>query len=164
MFPQIKIPLTAPFVQISGLVSERKINKNIIKSRGLKNGYFFLITSPKNIYELSKQNFHIVYKGVVSLAKKLKIEKVKKKEKWKLFGCNNAVIDGDILSNAHIEIFGKNEIVIDGCKGVFEYNDTYLKLRLTKGAVVICGSDFNIFSFENSLITVKGKISSLEFV
>ena len=47
--------------------------------------------------------------------------------------------------------------------GVFEYRDTYLKLKLNKGAVIICGSGFDITYFENRLITVKGKISSVEF-
>lgn len=97
------------------------------------------------------------------MAKKLKIEKSNKKEKWKLFGCADAVVDRDMLGGSHVEIFGNSEIVIDGCKGVFEYNDTYLKIKLSKGALILCGSCFDITSFENSLITVKGKISSLEF-
>jgi sporulation protein YqfC len=47
--------------------------------------------------------------------------------------------------------------------GVYEYRDTYLKLKLNKGAVIICGSDFDITQFENRLITIKGIISSVEF-
>ena len=47
--------------------------------------------------------------------------------------------------------------------GVLEYSDSYLKLRLPKGALTVCGGCFDIVSFEGTTITVKGKISSLEF-
>ena len=47
--------------------------------------------------------------------------------------------------------------------GVYEYNDTYLKLRLSKGALVLCGERFDIVTYEEKTITVKGKINSLEF-
>lgn len=47
--------------------------------------------------------------------------------------------------------------------GVLEYSDTYLKLRLPKGALTVCGSGFDIVTFEGTAITVKGNMSSLEF-
>lgn len=97
------------------------------------------------------------------MGKKLKIERSKRKEKWNLFRLNDAVLDDDLIKGPHIELFCNNQAVIDGCLGVYEYNDTYLKLRLTKGALVLCGTDFDIVTFENKMITVKGKITSLEF-
>jgi sporulation protein YqfC len=53
--------------------------------------------------------------------------------------------------------------VIEGCKGVIEYNDNYLKLRLSEGAIVLVGDNFDIVSFEEKTICIKGKINSLEF-
>ncbi len=97
------------------------------------------------------------------MGKKFKIEKSAKKEKWNLFKINSSVLDDDLIKGPHIELFYNNQIVIDGCKGIYEYNDTYLKLRLDKGALVICGKSFDIVTFENNTITVKGKIDSLEF-
>lgn len=97
------------------------------------------------------------------MAKKLKIEKSKRKNKWNLFSDNDGIIDKSMLSGIHTEIFGNGKISIDGCMGVYEYRDTYLKLKLNKGAVIICGSDFDITQFENRLITIKGIISSVEF-
>ena len=47
--------------------------------------------------------------------------------------------------------------------GVMEYTDTYLKLRLPKGALTVCGTEFDIVTFEDTTITVKGNMSSLEF-
>lgn len=97
------------------------------------------------------------------MSKRLKIERMKKKGKWNLIKSGQEIIDGSILKGAHTEIFGDGKITIDGCMGVSEYRDTYLKLKLSKGSMIICGDGFDIVYFENRLITVKGKISSLEF-
>lgn len=97
------------------------------------------------------------------MGKKLKIEKTKRKEKWNLFHIESAVLDDDLIKGPHIELFYNNRIVVEGCLGVYEYNDTYLKLRLKSGAIILCGENFDIVTFENDTITVKGKIASLEF-
>ena len=97
------------------------------------------------------------------MAKKLKIEGKKKKEKWNLFGADGAVFDTAILKGAHIELFSNREIILDGCYGVFEYREDYIKLNLGKGTLVLCGENFDISSFEAKVITIKGKISSVEF-
>lgn len=97
------------------------------------------------------------------MAKKLKIEGEKKKEKWNLFGGGDAIVDTAFLKGAHIELFANSRITVEGCEGIYEYNDNYLKLRLSSGAVILYGTDFDIFSFEGKTITVNGKIGSLEF-
>ncbi len=97
------------------------------------------------------------------MAKKLKIESSVKKSKWRIWGLSKEA-GGEIIGNTHTEIFGNGKISIDGCLGVYEYKDTYLKLRLIKGTVILCGSGFNIVYFENRLISVTGKISAIEFV
>ncbi len=96
------------------------------------------------------------------MAKKIKTPK--KKEKWRILNLSENKLDTEILSSARIEIFGDSKISIDGCLGVYEYKDSYLKLRLVKGTIILCGSGFNIIYFENKLISVKGKISAIEFV
>ncbi|MBO5321306.1 MAG: YabP/YqfC family sporulation protein [Clostridia bacterium] len=96
------------------------------------------------------------------MAKKLKIPK--KRSKWRLFKLSADNTNTEILGSAHLEIFGNSKISIDGCLGVYEYNDTYIKLRIYKGSVIICGSGLNIAFFEDRLITICGKISDVEFV
>ena len=97
------------------------------------------------------------------MAKKFKYKSEKPKEKWRIFGCGDVDIETDMVNGTHIELFSNREITVEGCIGVFEYSDAYLRLRLNKGALILCGSGFDIASFEGSNITVKGKISSLEF-
>ena len=97
------------------------------------------------------------------MSRKMKIERQKKKEKWKLLRYADDIFESNALFAPHIEIFGNSNINIDGCVGVYEYNDTYIKLKLAKGALILCGNGFEISLFEHRMITVKGKISSLEF-
>ncbi len=96
------------------------------------------------------------------MAKKIKTPK--KKHKWRLLSLSEEAANTEILGSAHIEIFGNGKISIEGCLGVYEYKDTYLKLRLVKGTVILCGIGFNITYFENNTISIKGKISAVEFV
>ena len=95
------------------------------------------------------------------MSKKLKIEKTGKRQKMSL-SCKEETY-GVNFSGPHTEIFGNTRINIDGCFGVAEYRDTYIKLRLNKGMLILCGSGFDIVMFENRMIAVKGKISSVEF-
>lgn len=96
------------------------------------------------------------------MAKKLKIESSKRKEKWNIFGGGEGFEEA-IIKGPRIELFSNSQIVIEGCSGVLEYNENYLKLRLTSGALVLQGQNFDIVSFEEKTICVKGKIASLEF-
>ena len=97
------------------------------------------------------------------MAKKLKIEKSKKQNNWNFFTCKENILDTDMILGTHTEIFGNGKINIEGCMGVLEYTDTYLKLKLQKGTLILCGDSFDIIYFEEKLITVKGVISSVEF-
>lgn len=96
------------------------------------------------------------------MAKKLKIDTNKKKEKWHIFSLGEG-ISKTLLSGPRMEIFSNNHMILEGCLGIYEYNDNYLKLRLSHGALVLVGKDFDILSFEEKTITVKGVFSSLEF-
>lgn len=97
------------------------------------------------------------------MAKKLKIENQKKRQRWRLLKTDEEYLTMPIKSASHIEMLGNSLINIDGCLGVYEYSDTYLKIKLSKGSLILCGNGFDITYFENSLITVKGEISSVEF-
>ena len=98
------------------------------------------------------------------MAKKLKIDSKEKKSKWNILNLSDDGVSFEMQNSTNIEIFGNVQISVDGCLGVYEYKDTYLKLRLLKGSLIIVGSEFNIVYFENKVISIKGKINSVEFV
>ncbi len=85
----------------------------------------------------------------------------KKKQRWNLKV--GAMENAQKILGSRIEMFSNREISIEGCEGVLEYNDCYLKLNLNKGALIIFGTGLDISAFEGRSITVSGKISSIEF-
>lgn len=92
---------------------------------------------------------------------KFKFKTAKKKEK--LFRYKDTLEQVKKISGVRIEILSNREMSIDGCKGIVEYNDEYIKIRISEGFVVILGSSFKIPVFDGPLITISGKISSIEF-
>lgn len=96
------------------------------------------------------------------MGKKIRLEKKPRKKQIWLLGAR-AIDDANKILGTRIELLSNSEITVEGCLGVMEYTDTYLKLRLLKGSVIILGSDFDITMFEDKRISVTGKISSLEF-
>jgi sporulation protein YqfC len=98
----------------------------------------------------------------VCLARKLKIESIRKKEKWNLLARENK-LEKQLLIGPRIELIANKQIVVEGCLGVLEYNENYLKLRLSSTALILQGENFDVVSFSDQSILVKGKINSLEF-
>lgn len=96
------------------------------------------------------------------LARKLKIESLRKKEKWNLLARENK-LEKQLLIGPRIELIANKQIVVEGCLGVLEYNENYLKLRLLSAVLILQGEDFDVVSFSDQSILVKGKLNSLEF-
>lgn len=98
------------------------------------------------------------------MAKKLKIPTSKKREKPQIFFFNKSDDTQKTIGiKSHIELFSNEEITVEGCRGILDYNEQYIKLRLIKGGVILFGDTLLVTFFENSTIRIKGKISALEF-
>lgn len=97
------------------------------------------------------------------MSHKLKIEKTKKRVKTRLFTDADELLQAGMLRGAHIELFSNREMTVEGCCGVYEYTDGYIRLNLGRGALILSGSGFDIVSFEERTIVIRGSISSLEF-
>lgn len=97
------------------------------------------------------------------MSKKFKFKSEKPKEKWRIFNCSDIGEQAKLINAPRIELFGNKEITVEGCIGVLEYSDTYLKLKLPKGSIILCGTNFDISAFAGTSITVRGNMSSLEF-
>ena len=96
-----------------------------------------------------------------TVAKKFKFRSEKKKEKWHLFRMQEG--KNTPLTGPYLELYGNREVVLDGCLGVYEYGDTFIKLRLKSGAVTVCGDGLEMIFFEEERIDIKGIITSVEF-
>lgn len=85
------------------------------------------------------------------------------KKKKVILGYKQAVEEIKKISGARIEMISNKEVSIDGCKGIVEYNDEYVKLRISDGVLVLIGSSLSIPVFDGPFITISGKISNIEF-
>lgn len=64
---------------------------------------------------------------------------------------------------ANITLFSNKEAVIDGCYGIIEYSDCFIKLSLGNQVIALTGCDFDVFDYTDCSITVRGLIKGLEF-
>jgi len=94
------------------------------------------------------------------LSKKLKFNTSSKKERIKFLGKDSEFLPDD----THLEVYPSREITLDGCVGVLEFTDTYIKLNLKKGSVTVMGKSLDIKSFEGKTIVMGGSFSAVEFM
>ncbi len=87
----------------------------------------------------------------------------KNKKKIDLGVGRNELLNKEMLTGSNIQIFSNNEIIIDGCKKVVDFNNDYIKLKLSNGYLLIFGSKFIIQNFEEKNIDIVGVINSIEF-
>ena len=67
------------------------------------------------------------------------------------------------LKLCHIELEGNRELLIDGCKGIMEYEDRLIKICTDTVIVSITGDELNIRTYTQEQIVISGKIISIEF-
>ncbi len=91
------------------------------------------------------------------MAKKLKTDITPKKQKWNLFSTLPE------LKGPIIHICGNSEISVDGCRGVVDYYETVIKLRITDGFVTFSGNNLTITDFTESSAVIKGDLQNIEF-
>lgn len=66
-------------------------------------------------------------------------------------------------SMAHIELCGNCEAIVEGCRGVLEYNDKFIKLDTGRLTVAFSGSDLCLGTFQLEQTVIHGSIISIEF-
>lgn len=109
---------------------------------------------------LSNRIFNNKQKEVLDLGKKLKTDQTEKKEKFRLFSAEEVTSATETVIN----IMGNKEVSIDGCKGVIDYYDNFIKIKIIKGAAVFTGSSLQLTEFSDGGAVIKGNIESIEFL
>ena len=87
----------------------------------------------------------------------------KNKKRIRLFGYEETLDNAQKFSGSKIEMLSNREISVDGCRGIAEYNDAYVKLKIIGGSLIINGKSLTIPVFSRPIITVTGRIDSVEF-
>lgn len=65
--------------------------------------------------------------------------------------------------HTEMQIIDNNEIVIDCCKSMINYDDNYIKLKLAANSVSIIGLDLTLKNYGANGIIIKGMIKSITF-
>lgn len=73
-----------------------------------------------------------------------------------------SIKDESIRGN--IELYGNKQVIIEGCKGVVDYCEDFLKLDLGNMTLKVTGRDLVIESYIYEQIDLKGEIVSVEFM
>ena len=68
------------------------------------------------------------------------------------------------LADSRIEILGNTEAVVEGCKGVLEYDENVIVLNLGKMSVKFEGEDLSLKCMNDSDAVVEGVFVSIEYL
>lgn len=68
-----------------------------------------------------------------------------------------------ILDDFHIEFFGRNQVLTEGCLGVLEYDSGRIRLNLSGADVTYEGCGLEISSYDDGRIEIKGRIENVSF-
>ncbi len=63
-----------------------------------------------------------------------------------------------------VVLYGNRQAIVEGCKGVVDYSEEFLKLDLGKLVLKINGRDLVIESYVYEELELKGEIVSVEFM
>ncbi|MBP3939413.1 MAG: YabP/YqfC family sporulation protein [Clostridia bacterium] len=78
--------------------------------------------------------------------------------------CDKLELDEDICRNCgYIELVSDCFALVDGCKGVSEYDDNLITLNLGKKSVTFEGKNLTINSLSMEQAMVEGIITKVEF-
>lgn len=62
-----------------------------------------------------------------------------------------------------LEMFGNSEAIIEGCVGIAEYSETFVKLKIPKGYIKFLGRNLSMNFYTQTSVMVEGFILSIEF-
>ncbi|MEG6572493.1 YabP/YqfC family sporulation protein [[Clostridium] cellulosi] len=69
-----------------------------------------------------------------------------------------------VAGMVHLDFSGNREVVVEGCRGVLEYDENIVCIDTGKMKVRFLGRDLAIRNYIDKSITVSGFINSVEFL
>lgn len=74
------------------------------------------------------------------------------------------IISEELLPQLKLEMLNNNELIIDGCKGILDYGEDFIKLNTGQVVTMIKGTELLIESFDREMAIIKGVICDISFV
>lgn len=86
-----------------------------------------------------------------------------KNELTKKFTEEMQLPESAVTDSFRIEFRGNTDVVIEGCKGIIEYEESCIALNLGKNIVRFSGADLEISSFFEEQAILKGTVAVMEY-
>ena len=64
---------------------------------------------------------------------------------------------------SHVNIIGREEVSVEGYRGILEYTENIVRLNTDKFIIKIVGADLEIGIIAEEYISIKGLISGVEY-
>lgn len=74
-----------------------------------------------------------------------------------------ADIPADVTDGMTLEMRGRNELLLCGCREIFEYSREHIRIQQGRCTVSVTGKRLTMTSFSEGRITVGGEIDSIDF-
>ena len=71
---------------------------------------------------------------------------------------------GALTQAAHLELSGNHRAVVEGCRGILEYEEGVIRLNTGSGVIRFTGTDLSMSCMTEVSAVVVGSILSLEFL
>lgn len=68
-----------------------------------------------------------------------------------------------IPGTAQIEMAGNREVIVDGCRGILQYEDSVIRISTGRLVIRFTGTDLVIRTIEQNQIQICGTILSVDF-
>ena len=69
----------------------------------------------------------------------------------------------NMLSPVHLDIKSNREIVVEGCSGIEEYDENFVKIKVPKMAISFFGRNLEIKCMNVDSLVIEGFVTSIEF-
>ena len=87
-----------------------------------------------------------------------------RQDKYALDAVSAVLPAGTLSGTARIELSGNPRAVVEGCKGILEYEDDVIRLNTASGIIRFMGQNLGMNCLNEDSAVVEGKILSVEFM
>ena len=73
-------------------------------------------------------------------------------------------LTGALLNReAHVELQGTHEALLEGCKGIVEYREDLIRVNIRQGQLAVGGRNLELSCVSEDSMIVRGYINKIEF-
>ncbi len=77
---------------------------------------------------------------------------------------SEGTVFGAHIGAVHMEISGNRELILEGSRGILEYNDGSVRINAGKYIVALRGRGLHIVSMTESDLVINGFITLIEYI